>query len=51
MLNLIGCIDRPTAGSILFDGLSTATMGDDAEAGLRLGQDRIISRASISFPC
>ncbi len=38
MLNLIGCIDRPTAGSILFDGLSTATMGDDAEAGLRLAK-------------
>ena len=38
LLNLIGCIDKPSSGSIFFDGLSTAAIGDDAEAGLRLAK-------------
>jgi putative ABC transport system ATP-binding protein len=38
MLNLIGCIDRPTSGSITFDGMATAAIGDDAEASLRLAK-------------
>ena len=38
LLNLVGCIDRPTSGSILFDGRSTSTAGDDAEAALRLAK-------------
>jgi len=38
MLNLIGCIDRPSSGSIWFDGLSTSTVGDDAKAALRLAK-------------
>jgi putative ABC transport system ATP-binding protein len=36
LLNLIGCIDRPSSGTIRFDGRITSTLGDDAEAGLRL---------------
>ena len=38
MLNLIGCIDRPTSGTIVFDGLATSAIGDDAEAALRLAK-------------
>jgi len=38
MLNLIGCIDRPTAGTIAFDGLKIGGIGDDAEAELRLAK-------------
>ena len=38
MLNLIGCIDRPSSGNIWFDGLSTSTVGDDAKAALRLAK-------------
>lgn len=38
MLNLIGCIDRPTAGTIAFDGREIGAMGDDAEAELRLAK-------------
>jgi len=38
MLNLIGCIDRPTSGELRFDDVRTATYGDDAEAELRLAK-------------
>ncbi|HUW69362.1 MAG TPA: ABC transporter ATP-binding protein [bacterium] len=38
LLNLLGCIDRPTSGSISFDGFPTASLGDDAEAQLRLAK-------------
>ena len=38
LLNLIGCIDKPSSGSIIFDGFPTAAIGDDAEAGLRLAK-------------
>jgi putative ABC transport system ATP-binding protein len=38
LLNLIGCIDRPTAGTIAFDGREIGAMGDDAEAELRLAK-------------
>jgi putative ABC transport system ATP-binding protein len=38
MLNLIGCIDRPTSGTIAFDGLSISSIGEDAEAELRLAK-------------
>ncbi len=38
MLNLIGCIDRPTSGTIIFDGLAISAIGDDAEAALRLAK-------------
>ena len=38
LLNLIGCIDKPSSGSIIFDGFPTAAIGDNAEAGLRLAK-------------
>jgi putative ABC transport system ATP-binding protein len=38
MLNLIGCIDRPTSGRIRFDTLTTSELSDDAQAELRLSK-------------
>jgi putative ABC transport system ATP-binding protein len=38
MLNLIGCIDKPTSGTIAFDGRGIMSMGEDAEAELRLAK-------------
>ncbi|HTX73175.1 MAG TPA: ABC transporter ATP-binding protein [Rectinemataceae bacterium] len=38
MLNLIGCIDAPTSGTISFDGMIVSSIGDDAEAELRLAK-------------
>jgi putative ABC transport system ATP-binding protein len=38
MLNLIGCIDRPTSGEVRFDGRPTSALGDNAEAELRLAK-------------
>jgi len=38
MLNLVGCIDLPSSGSIHFDGQLTSTFDDDDEAQLRLAK-------------
>jgi len=35
LLNVIGCLDTPTSGSYLFDGIDTATLSDKERAGLR----------------
>ncbi len=35
LLNLIGALDRPTSGSVVFDGRDLATLGDDALAAIR----------------
>ena len=34
-LNLIGCLDRPTAGSVMLEGKDVATLGDDALGEVR----------------
>ncbi|TVQ27259.1 MAG: ABC transporter ATP-binding protein [Spirochaetaceae bacterium] len=36
ILNMIGCIDKPTEGSVRFDGTDTRTLSDSAAADLRL---------------
>ena len=36
LLNLIGCIDKPTAGKIYFDEEDTADFSDNREADTRL---------------
>jgi len=36
MLNLLGCLDRPTSGRYLFEGQDVRTLDDDALSGLRL---------------
>jgi macrolide transport system ATP-binding/permease protein len=35
LLHVIGCLDRPTSGSYLLDGVDTATLGDEQRAALR----------------
>ncbi len=50
MLNLIGCIDRPSSGNIWFDGLSTSTVGEDAEATLRLAKIGFIFQSFNLIP-
>jgi macrolide transport system ATP-binding/permease protein len=35
LLHIIGCLDRPTSGSYIFDGIDTATLSDKERAGLR----------------
>jgi ABC-type lipoprotein export system ATPase subunit len=38
MMNVIGCLDRPTSGRYLFEGRDVGRMSDDALAGLRSSQ-------------
>jgi putative ABC transport system ATP-binding protein len=35
MMNLLGCLDRPTSGEYILDGESVAEMNDDQLAGIR----------------
>ncbi len=35
MLNIIGCLDRPSEGSYLLDGIEVSTMNEDEIAGVR----------------
>jgi putative ABC transport system ATP-binding protein len=35
LMNLLGCLDSPTSGSYLLDGLDVATLDDQALAGVR----------------
>src|SRR5687768_4430800 len=35
MLNVLGCLDRPTSGVYRFEGIDTGALGDDARAALR----------------
>lgn len=35
MLNIIGCLDKPTAGEYILDGISISTLGKNALAALR----------------
>ena len=35
LLNVIGCLDHPTSGTFLFDGIDTAKLSDGQRAGLR----------------
>ena len=34
-MNMIGCLDVPTAGTLLLDGIDTASLNSDALAGIR----------------
>jgi putative ABC transport system ATP-binding protein len=37
-MNLLGCLDRPTAGSYKLDGAEVAALEPDAQAKLRNGR-------------
>ena len=43
-LNLLGCLDRPTAGAVELDGKNVATLSDDALGALR-GRHAVERRA------
>ena len=36
LMNLLGCLDVPTTGRYLLDGIDVSTLGDDALAAIRL---------------
>jgi putative ABC transport system ATP-binding protein len=36
LLHLLGCVDAPTSGELLFEGRDVARLGDDERSGLRL---------------
>ncbi|HUX36929.1 MAG TPA: ABC transporter ATP-binding protein [Rectinemataceae bacterium] len=38
LLNIIGCIDRPSSGTVLLDGVDVSTFDDDGEADTRLAR-------------
>ncbi len=38
LLNILGCIDKPTSGSVSFQGRDLATLNDDQEADIRLNE-------------
>ena len=38
LMNIIGCLDTPTAGEYLLDGISVGTMNDDELAAVRNGR-------------
>jgi putative ABC transport system ATP-binding protein len=50
LLNLIGCVDVPTAGDVLFDGVVTSTLSDKALTRLRLEKLGFIFQAQLSSP-
>jgi macrolide transport system ATP-binding/permease protein len=35
LLNILGCLDHPTSGEYLFEGINTASLSDEERAGLR----------------
>src|ERR1041385_1512610 len=35
LLNILGCLDRPSSGEYLFEGINTASLSDEERAGLR----------------
>jgi len=35
LLNILGCLDSPSSGSYMFEGIETATLGEKERAGLR----------------
>jgi ABC-type lipoprotein export system ATPase subunit len=50
LLNLIGALDRPTGGSILFDGKDITRLGDGARARLRRRQIGFIFQSYALIP-
>ena len=35
MMNIIGCLDRPTGGTYMLDGMEVSLLSDDELAGIR----------------
>ncbi|WP_333574200.1 ABC transporter ATP-binding protein [Sphingomonas sp.] len=50
LLYLLGLLDRPTAGSLTFDGIDTVPMGGDARAALRLARFGFVFQFHFLLP-
>ncbi|MFN7142616.1 MAG: ABC transporter ATP-binding protein [Myxococcota bacterium] len=50
VLNLIGCLDRPSAGSVRLEGKDVATLGDDALGELRAARIGFIFQSFNLIP-
>ncbi|WP_010543927.1 ABC transporter ATP-binding protein [Sphingomonas elodea] len=50
LLYLLGLLDRPTAGSLMFDGMDTVPMGGDARAALRLARFGFVFQFHFLLP-
>lgn len=50
MLNLLGCLDRPTAGECLLRGTDTATLDDDSLSQIRLNEIGFIFQSFNLIP-
>jgi lipoprotein-releasing system ATP-binding protein len=50
LLYLLGLLDRPTAGTLLFDGIDTGPLGGDARAQLRLARCGFVFQFHFLLP-
>ncbi|MEZ5466398.1 MAG: ABC transporter ATP-binding protein [Lysobacterales bacterium] len=50
LLNLIGCLDRPSSGHYLLDGTDVATLADDRVSGLRNRQIGFVFQSFFLLP-
>ncbi|MFN3945866.1 MAG: ABC transporter ATP-binding protein [Allosphingosinicella sp.] len=50
LLYLLGLLDRPTAGSLVFDGVDTVPLGGDARARLRLARFGFVFQFHFLLP-
>ena len=50
LLNLIGCLDRPSSGHYLLDGTDVATLADDRVRGLRNHQIGFVFQSFFLLP-
>ncbi|WP_020611901.1 ABC transporter ATP-binding protein [Sediminispirochaeta bajacaliforniensis] len=50
LLNILGCIDKPTSGKLFFNGQDLATLSDNQEAGIRLEKMGFIFQAFNLVP-
>lgn len=50
LLNLLGCLDRPSSGSYCLDGIDVATLADDRISGLRNRQIGFVFQSFFLLP-
>jgi putative ABC transport system ATP-binding protein len=50
LLHILGCVDTPTSGTLLFDGREVSTLGDRARSLLRLGQIGFVFQRFFLLP-
>ena len=51
LLHMLGCVDTPSSGTLLFDGHDVAALSDRARSLLRLRQSASSSSASSCCRC